>query len=74
MNTRELAERMVPGSLEARHVYGCTCGTDLLQHARRDAAFVMHEPWNPNAPTALWQAVLQPDCPAHGHLSARRRV
>jgi hypothetical protein len=49
-----------PGSIESRHVHGCTCVDDP---DRRRV-------WNPEQ-VERWQATISLDCPAHGRLLER---
>ncbi len=58
-----MAAQSRPGSLEARHVHGCTClpATPEADRARR---------WHPDL-AIDWVDVLTFDCPAHGELMVR---
>jgi hypothetical protein len=57
---RFVAQASRPGSIESRHVHGCTCPSDM------DRTF----PWNQER-VWEWQGRISLDCPAHGRLLER---
>lgn len=56
-STRFVAQASYPGSIEARHIHGCTCPQEL----HRIFTWNQERVWE-------WQGRISLDCPAHGRL------